>query len=149
MSVTSKQASSGSYLMPSLEHAAVSDAMHPGVMACDADASMTTVARMMASHHVHCVVVMDQSTDHQPIAGLITDLDLLAASLTQAGDTPAAELAQAEFLTIRSTTPLRDAAEVMTTNRVSHVLVTDARTNIPTGMLSTLDIAGVVAWGEA
>ena len=38
----------GSYLMPSLEHATVSDAMHPGILSCEPDATATEVARLMA-----------------------------------------------------------------------------------------------------
>ena len=47
----------GSYLMPSLEHATVSDAMHPGILSCEPDANLSEVARMMARQHVHCIVV--------------------------------------------------------------------------------------------
>jgi hypothetical protein len=32
---------------------------------------------------------------------------------------------------------------------VSHLVVTDAEAGHPIGILSTLDIAGVLAWGEA
>ena len=35
MSDTATQTHHGSYLMPSLEHATVSDAMHPGILSCD------------------------------------------------------------------------------------------------------------------
>lgn len=33
----------GSYLMPSLEHATVADAMHPGILSCEPDATLTDV----------------------------------------------------------------------------------------------------------
>ena len=49
--------SHGSYLLPQFEHATVADAMHPGILSCDADAPLTEVARMMSTHHVHCIVV--------------------------------------------------------------------------------------------
>jgi CBS domain-containing protein len=47
----------GSYLIPSLEHARVSDAMRAGVISCPPDTSMEAVARIMASNHVHAVIV--------------------------------------------------------------------------------------------
>jgi CBS domain-containing protein len=37
----------------------------------------------------------------------------------------------------------------MLTHRVSHLVVTDAEAGRPIGILSTLDLAGVLAWGEA
>ena len=49
----------GSYLTPSLEHARVADAMRAGVISCPPDTSMEDVARIMASNHVHAVVVRD------------------------------------------------------------------------------------------
>ena len=54
----------GSYLTQSLEHATVSDAMHPGILSCEPDASLTEVAKMMATHHVHC----GQTADHREAA---------------------------------------------------------------------------------
>ena len=49
MSATTPKNPHGSYLMPSLEHATVADAMHPGIMTCEPDARATDVARMMAA----------------------------------------------------------------------------------------------------
>lgn len=57
-STTTIQPYHGSYLMPSLEHATVADAMHPGILSCQADATLTDVARIMGTHHVHSVAVM-------------------------------------------------------------------------------------------
>ena len=38
--------------------------------------------------------------------------------------------------------------EVMRQQRTSHLIVTDIESGQPTGMISALDIAGIVAWGE-
>ena len=57
MSDTSSVPSHGSYLLPHFDHATVGDAMHPGILSCDAEATLTEVARMMSTHHVHCIVV--------------------------------------------------------------------------------------------
>ena len=46
MPETAIQTYHGSYLMPSLEHATVSDAMHPGILSCEPDATATEVARL-------------------------------------------------------------------------------------------------------
>ena len=59
MSETSTEATprSGSYLMPSFQHARVADAMRPGLISCPPDSSMRDVARIMSTNHVHAVVV--------------------------------------------------------------------------------------------
>lgn len=74
--------------MPSLEHATVADAMHPGM------------SGRSPRHH------------------------------------------------LKPSMPLRDAGELMLTHGVSHLVVTDAEAGGPIGLLSTLDVAGVLAWGE-
>ena len=76
--------------MPSIEHATVGDAMHPGILSCDGDATSTEVARMMATHHVHCVAVMGLeaealSGDHHRaprVWGIISDFDLIGAGIS-------------------------------------------------------------------
>ena len=84
MSVTPGLPSRGSYLMPSLDHATVSDAMHPGILACEPDASLTEVAQTMATHHVHCVAVVGISHE-EPQCGVwsvISDPDLVSAGVS-------------------------------------------------------------------
>ena len=45
--------------------------------------------------------------------------------------------------------PLREAGELMLSHGTTHVVVIDPEIQRPIGILSTLDIAGVLAWGEA
>src|SRR5689334_7272954 len=47
----------GSYLAPSFEHATVADAMRRGVAACSPDAPAVDIARLMATRHIHAVIV--------------------------------------------------------------------------------------------
>lgn len=148
---TALQPYHGSYLMPSLEHARVSDAMHPGILSCEPDASLTEVARLMTTHHVHCMAVMGVSRNgvEKLIWNVITDLDLLRAGLHGGAEPTAAELATAPIVTVTNGTLLREAGELMLQRGASHVIVVDPKTEQPTGVLSTLDIAGTLAWGEA
>jgi CBS domain-containing protein len=44
---------------------------------------------------------------------------------------------------------LDGAAQLMIEHQVDHVLVVGSQDGRPAGVLSTLDIAGVMAWGEA
>jgi hypothetical protein len=43
---------------------------------------------------------------------------------------------------------LREAAELMLSRLTSHIVAVNPETGHPIGILSTLDIAGVFAWGE-
>ena len=151
MAATTHQNFPGSYLMPSLDHATVADAMHPGIMTCEPDAPASEIARMMASQHVHCVAVMGIAHDHgeKLIWGIISDLDLLRAGTAKGAELTASEMAIEPIFTVEPTTPLREAAELMLTHAITHVLVVDPAKQRPIGMLSTLDVAGILAWGEA
>jgi CBS domain-containing protein len=44
---------------------------------------------------------------------------------------------------------LREAGGLMLTHQVSHLVVIEPKTLLPIGILSSLDLAGVLAWGEA
>lgn len=150
MSTTASE-SHGSYLMPSLQQATVADAMHPGILSCHPDASITEVARMLATKHVHCLAVIGVS--HQdPVCGvwgIVSDLDLVRAGIDQGEEATARDLASQPLVTVAPTTPLRTAAELMLRHQTSHLVVIDPEAERPVGVLSTLDVAGVLAWGEA
>ena len=142
----------GSYLMPSLEHATVADAVHPGILRCEPDVSLTEVARMMAAHHVHSIVVMGIVHD-QPMEslawGIISDLDLVRAGIHDGAELTARTLAREPVITAEPAMPLREAGELMLTHAVNHLVVVQPGSQRPIGILSTLDVAGVLAWGEA
>ena len=151
MSVTTSQPARGSYLMPSLQHATVSDAMHPGILACEPDASLPEVARIMAAHHVHCVAVIGVSHEEPPcgVWSVISDMDLLRAGIRDSEATSARAIAQQPLVTVEPSVPLREAGELMLAHGVSHLVVIQPGTQSPIGILSTADIAGVLGWGEA
>ena len=142
----------GSFLMPSLRHATVGDAMHPGIVSCHRDASLTEVAQLMATHHVHCIAVMHnpgRTQDGRMVWGLISDLDLIRAGIRLGSDQTAEGLALEPVISARSTMSLTQAGEAMLEHRASHIIVIDPESQRPIGVLSTLDIIGVLAWGEA
>lgn len=137
--------SGASYLTPAFSHANVSDAMRPGVITAAPDASMEDVARAMATNHVHSVVVRGIG-DGAPW-GVVTDLDLLDVA-GEAPDRLAGNCASEDLLTVAPDDRLTDAARRMRERGVSHALVVDSEHRQPLGVLSTLDIAGVVAWAR-
>ena len=151
MSLDTIQPYHGSYLMPSLEHATVSDAMHPGILSCRPDASATEMARMMATHHVHCIAVSGRSRDpsgESRIWGIISDLDLIQAGIENDSDQAATTLARQPVITVKPATALREAARLMLDHDAHHIVVVDPNTRRPVGILSTLDVAEILAWGE-
>ena len=54
--------------------------MHRGVLTCRRDASLADVAELMAMRRVHSVVVTDDARDPDALWGIVSDLDLAAAS---------------------------------------------------------------------
>jgi CBS domain-containing protein len=141
----------GSYLLPAFESATVADVMRPGVMSCPPDASLLTVAETMATHHVHCVVVAgvttdDAGTDHL-VWGLVSDMDVVRAAEVGIEGRTASDAARTEIVTVEPATPLVDAAVLMARHATSHLVVVDQ--GKAAGVISSLDIAGALAWGRA
>ncbi len=147
---TSIQPYQGSYLTPSFEHASVADVMRPGVMGCPPDVPAAMVARMMATHHIHAVVVegvhADAAHGEQLVWGIVSDLDLVRASRAGIEGRIAGDLATSEPITVEASLPITEAARLMDEHGVSHLVVADG--DRPVGVVSTLDVAGVLAWGR-
>jgi CBS domain-containing protein len=137
---------SGSYVMPSFRRARVTDALHPGVITCPSDSSMEDVARIMATNHVHAVIVRGVTTGGG--WAVVTDRDLLAVA-GDAADQRADDCASELLVTVSLDESLEVVCELMRAHNVSHVMVVDPNGNEPVGVVSTLDIAGIVAWGRA
>jgi CBS domain-containing protein len=141
----------GSYLMPAFERATVADLMRPGVMSCAPDAPLLTVAQTMATHHVHSVVVAGIGTDtgggDHLVWGLVSDMDLVRAAGSGIEGHTAADAARTEVVTVDPTTSLVEAARLMDEHGTAHLIVTSA--GQPAGVISSLDIAGALAWGRA
>jgi CBS domain-containing protein len=140
--------SQGSYLTPRLAHARVADAMRHGILSCAGDATVRDAARTMSSHHVHTIVITDPSDGS--MSGMLTDKALLSALRESGGgERLLDEVADRDLPTIANTETLAAAAQLMHERDIAHLVVLDAHTGRPTGMLSTLDLAGILAWGEA
>ena len=140
----------GSYLAPSLEHATAGDAMRPQVLTCTPDTPLITAAQRMAGEHIHALVVLRHDTGD---AGgrawaVLTDRDILQ-NAQDAETMTAGEAASEAILTAQPADRLTELAGRMVRHAVSHALVVDPRTDRPVGVVSTLDIAGIIAWGRA
>jgi CBS domain-containing protein len=141
----------GSYLTPSFEHATAADAMHPRVLTCTPDTPLVTVAQRMAGEHVHALVVMRPTVadgDQRRPWGVLTDRDLLH-NAQRVEELTAGDVAAPAILEIRPDERLSDVAERMVAAGTSHAIVEEPSSGRPVGVVSTLDIAGILAWGRA
>jgi CBS domain-containing protein len=114
--------------------------------------SVRAVADMMASYHVHAIVVegVDSESNARPGQpwGILSDIELVGAAARGKLHATATELAGANAVFIDPAEPLKRAAELMSEHGVSHLIVSTAPTARPVGILSTLDLAVVLAWGR-
>ena len=127
-----------------LGHVRVRDCMHVGVLTCSADTPLGEVAGIMTKHRVHAVAVID---DRRRPIGVVSALDVVAAASSGEHERVTARVAVATepLITISADAPLDRAAKLMTKHGVSHLIVVDPAGGHPVGILSTLDIAVVVA----
>jgi CBS domain-containing protein len=128
---------------PRLSEIRVSDAMHTGILTTDASTPLRTVARLMATQRVHAVAVTDPENARRPF-GIVSALDVAAAAAVQVEET-AGQAAATEVLTIAADEPLVEAARLMASHGLTHLVVVDPATGHPSGVISTLDIAQAYA----
>jgi CBS domain-containing protein len=135
-------------LTPAFGQATVGDAMRAGIISCPADAPVRAIAEIMASYHVHAVVVEGVSPGAGLSWGIVTDAGLTNAAARGELDRTAGDLAAPQTATIGPSDSLTRAARLMSEHGVSHLIVSVEPTTRPLGVLSTLDLAVVLAWGR-
>lgn len=138
-----------SFTPPPFARGTVLDAMRLGVISCPEEATLKEVARILATYRIHCVVVDREDAGGKRLWGVITDLDVARAAGHDAKEPTAGEAAHKEVITVTPDEPLDRAARLMAEHDVSHLVVVQAHSGQPVGVLSALDLAGVVAWGES
>jgi CBS domain-containing protein len=116
--------------------------MHRGVITCAPESSLATVAATMAANVVHAVVLLAQDRGS---ALVVTDLDVVRATLRDAADVTAAELASEPLATVVSGAPLTQAIALMARRDDAHILVSEPGAGWPAGMLSSLDVMAALA----
>jgi CBS domain-containing protein len=132
------------YRAPSIEQLTVGDAMHPGVISCDANCTVANVVRIMAAHRVSYVIVrrLGREPDSQAW-GVIWDLDLLRAEI-ESPEQQAWLIAIRPVPTVGPDTPLLEASHLMLAYGTPHIVVIDGEEQ-PVAVLSTLDVIGALA----
>jgi len=149
MSAFPLQTARGSFLMPRFENATVADVMRHGVITCTPETPLRTIARMMSGYHVHAVVVTkdDGEGGHEPW-GIVSDFDVLGAAHEGCEDLTAGQVSRTPVVMVAPDDALAHAAQLMREHSTSHLLVIAAGDSRPVGVVSTLDVAGALAWGE-
>jgi CBS domain-containing protein len=124
-----------------ISHATVGDVMSRGVVICAPDTRLPAVAATMAAHGFHAALILAPEGGR---ALVISDLDLIRASLGSELDQTAADLAREPILTIAPSAPLEDAVAVMAKQDLAHLLVAEPGAAWPVGVLSSLDVVAMV-----
>jgi CBS domain-containing protein len=128
----------------SLDSIRVAETMHRGVVTCRPEATLCTVARLLAAHRIHAVVVAPEKEGED--WRIVSDLDLAAALSTGSiRVATAGEIASAPSLFVTPDETLTRTAQLMRDYETHHVVVLGRGSNRPVGIVSTLDIADVVA----
>lgn len=127
-----------------LAHVRVHDVMHTGILTTDPSTPLRVVARLMAEQRVHVVAVSDPDHTRRPW-GMVTTLDVAAAAAEGVDMTAGEATSDTEIVTVSSADRLDHAAQIMVKRQLTHLIVVDAATGHPTGVLSSLDVAAAYA----
>jgi CBS domain-containing protein len=115
----------------------VAAAMHRGVLTVPAGRSPHDLAVVMAANDIHALVVTDGDQTR-----VCTDLDVVAAALDGADEVQPQGSA---LPSVAADAPLAEAVEAMVREDVGHVLVVSGDDLLPAGVVSSFDVAAVVA----
>jgi CBS domain-containing protein len=115
--------------------------------------AIADVARLMAEHAIHAVVVdgvrRDVSGTEHLVWGVVSDLDLVGrADRFDAEATTAGEMSATPAIVVGPDDTLAEAGRIMHDYDVHHLLVVRSADRRPEGVISTLDIAAAIAAGR-
>jgi CBS domain-containing protein len=132
-----------------LDRLRVVDAMTEGVLTCSLDTPLREVAGLMAEQRIHCVVACDADEPAGALWGVVSDRDVVAAASARDIDGQTAGSAAATpALTVTPAETLERAAQLLSEHAVAHLIVVAPPEGRPVGVLSTLDVARVLARGD-
>ena len=124
-----------------LDRHIVADVMHPGIIACPATAPLADVAAALVERRAHTVMVARGDG-----WAFVSDMDLVAGALRGEPVPTAGEMATMGLAVVRVDATLELAASMVAESRAGHVVAVDAE-GFPVGVVSTLDLVGVIAAG--
>jgi CBS domain-containing protein len=114
--------------------------MHRGVITCSPDCSGLVIARIMAAHRIHSIVVIPPGAPPR----IVTDAEIARALYDGTlATSSAAKIAKSAVILVRGDT-LSHAARCMHEHETTHAVVVDSRrSRRAVGILSVLDIVEV------
>jgi CBS domain-containing protein len=130
------------------EAATVGEVMSRGVISCPPETPLRTVARMMATFGVHAIFVFehtDEDDEARRLWGVVSDLDLVAATRLDLDSLTAGGTAVTPLVTVAADSSIAEAGSMMAQYGTAHLAVTDPDHDRPIGVISTLDIARAAA----
>jgi CBS domain-containing protein len=113
--------------------------------------SLAEVARVMSTEHVGAVIVTDGSHEQAPVAGIITDRDIVSTQLKQAKDLASLSAASAmtrNVLTLTRDESIDNAIAHMRARNVRRAPVVSAGA-VPVGLVSVDDLIGQLSFDLA
>jgi CBS domain-containing protein len=125
-----------------LDRHTVADVMHRGIIACPATASLVDVATALVERRAHTVMVAGQGG-----WAFVSDMDLVAGALRGEPAPTAGDMASLGLAMVRFDAMLELAASLVAESRAGHVVAVDGD-GFPIGVVSTLDLVGVIAAGS-
>jgi CBS domain-containing protein len=134
------------YVGPPFEQARVHDAMRIGLVTCRPETPLRDVARMMSTYGVHAILVADLGDPggERPW-GVVSDLDIVAATGSDLQARTARDVASTELVTVAADETLERAAQLMAEHEIHHLVALQPETGRPVGVISTLGLAGALA----
>lgn len=115
--------------------------MHPGIISCQPEDELATVAATMVTRGIHATMLSPLSST-RPL--IVTDLELVRAVLERPRGTRAGELSSEPAPTLNGGASVHDAVAKMAELYVAHLIVTDAATAVPCGVISSFDIVALI-----
>jgi CBS domain-containing protein len=124
-----------------LAHVRVEEVMHSGLVTCTPGTSLRTVARILAAHRIHAVVVADERAHEAAgVWGVVSDADVICRLAAGSLDEAAGIAAELPPCFVTSEDTVEHAAAEMAAHNVTHLIVVDLGGR-PVGVLSSLDVA--------
>ena len=131
---------------PPLEQLQVAQVMHPGLITCALETPLRKVAQLMATYHIHAIVAFGGDEDAAELWGVVSDLDLTRAAV--AGDfqeRTAGGIAVTPVVTVSKDESVASAIRLMVEHETTHLIVVERDSERPIGVLSTFDVARMLA----
>jgi len=134
--------------MESIENKKVEEVMHHGVVTVTGDTYAKNMCKIMAEHHISCVIVKDANGK---ITGVVSDTDIMRTfekckeKCKEPGDCPvkAGDMMTTNVITVTAGDSLKHAIGLLNENGIHRLLVLSGGN--PAGILSTSDIAKEIA----